>query len=77
MTRMAPLMCFFSVQHIKQVDGFGGCYRGLTPKLVGSVIGVIGSEKVVKKLGLDGTHEDDEKDEVELTDEQRLFKLKT
>lgn len=60
-----------TVKHIKSVDGLAGCYRGLAPKLIGSMAGAIGSEKVLKKLGLDEIHEDDEKDEIELTDEQR------
>lgn len=58
------------VKHIRQVDGLAGCYRGLTPKLIGSLAGAIGSEKIIAKLGLDDTHEDDEKDDVELTDEE-------
>lgn len=62
----------FPVKHVKEVDGLVGCYRGLGPKLIGSVVGIIGSEKVIKKLGLDEAHEDDEKDEFELTDEQRF-----
>lgn len=61
----------YVVKHIKSVDGLSGCYRGLTPKLIGSVAAVIGSEKVAAKFGFSEAHEDDDKDEVELTDEQR------
>lgn len=55
------------MKHIKRVDGFAGCYRGLTPKLVGSVVGVIGSKRVADKLGLE---ELEEKDENELTEQE-------
>lgn len=60
-----------TVKHIKKVDGLCGCYRGLTPKLIGAVIGTIGSEKVANKFGLNEANDDDVKDELELTDEER------
>lgn len=56
------------MKHIKKVDGFSGCYRGLTPKLIGSVVGVIGSQKVLDRFGLDVIAENDDKDECELSD---------
>lgn len=59
------------MKHIKKVDGFAGCYRGLTPKLVGSLVGVIGSKRVAEKFGLDENDENDGKDESELTEEER------
>lgn len=62
-----------AVKHIKSVDGLSGCYRGLTPKLVGSVIGVIGSKRVAEKLGLDENDENESKDESELTEEERYI----
>lgn len=72
MTFDDSLKCFVfivgAVKHIKKVDGLSGCYRGLTPKLVGSVFGVIGSQKVLDRFGLDVTTENDDKDEYELTD---------
>lgn len=60
-----------TVKHIKKVDGLSGCYRGLTPKLVGSVVGVIGSKRVAEKLGLDENDDNESKDESELTEEER------
>lgn len=60
-----------TVKHIKKVDGLSGCYRGLTPKLVGSVVGVIGSKRVAEKLGLDESDDNESKDESELTEEER------
>lgn len=58
------------VKHIKRVDGLAGCYRGLAPKLVGSVIGVIGSKRVADKLGLDEVEENDGKDDSEITEQE-------
>lgn len=34
------------------MDGFYGCYRGLTPKLVGSICSMVFSEKIANRLGL-------------------------
>lgn len=59
------------MQHIKKVDGLSGCYRGLSPKLIGSIVGVIGSKKVAEKLGLNENDQNDSKDESELTEEER------
>lgn len=59
------------MKHIKRVDGFYGCYRGLTPKLVGSIIGVIGSKRVADKLGLDEAEENESKDDSDITEEER------
>lgn len=52
------------------MDGFTGCYRGLTPKLVGSVAGVIGSQKLLEKLGFDAEEDAEEKDESDLSEEE-------
>lgn len=59
------------MKHIKRVDGFYGCYRGLTPKLVGSIVGVIGSKRVADKLGLDEIDENESKDDADITEEER------
>lgn len=61
---------FQYVKHIKKVDGLSGCYRGLTPKLIGSIVGVIGSRRVADKLGLDEIDENESKDESDLTEEE-------
>lgn len=58
------------MKHIKRVDGLSGCYRGLTPKLVGSIVGVIGSKRVADKLGLDEIDENESKDESDITEEE-------
>lgn len=68
----------FSVKHIRSVDGLSGCYRGLTPKLVGSIVGAIGSAKIANKLGIakEENRENEEidgaeVDETKLTEEER------
>lgn len=61
-----------AVKHIKKVDGLSGCYRGLAPKLIGSVVSVIGSKRIAEKLGLDDEYDGDEsKDSSEITDQER------
>lgn len=63
--------CFeILVKHIKSVDGLVGCYRGLTPKLIGTVVSVIGSKKVADSLELDVFDANESKDSAELTDEE-------
>lgn len=62
------------VGHIKSVDGFIGCYRGLTPKLVGSVLSSHFSEKVADKLGM-ATVDDSEKED--MTDEEYFERYQT
>lgn len=57
--------------YIKSIDGFFGCYRGLTPKLVGSVVGAVCSERIVNKLGMPG-NPDDGKDESEMSEEEQF-----
>lgn len=59
----------FSVKYIKRVDGLVGCYRGLGPKIIGTVVSSIGSEKIALKLGFERIP-DDNKDESELSEEE-------
>lgn len=54
--------------HIRKIDGFYGCYRGLTPKLVGSICSMVFSEKVADRLGLKAIEET--KDDENLSDEE-------
>lgn len=37
--------------HIRQTDGFFGMYRGLTPKLTGTILSMVFSEKIAECLG--------------------------
>ncbi|XP_055910394.1 mitochondrial carrier homolog 2 [Eupeodes corollae] len=45
--------------YIRQMDGFFGMYRGLTPKLVGSIVGMLCSERIADKLGLPAEKNDE------------------
>lgn len=67
-------LLWFSAGHIRKIDGFYGCYRGLTPKLVGSICSMVLSEKIADRLGLKPLEEP--KDDVNLSDEelQVIFK---
>ncbi|EDV99061.1 mitochondrial carrier homolog 2 [Drosophila grimshawi] len=67
-----PNICQYA-GHIKNVDGFYGCYRGLAPKLVGSVMSMVVSECVAQKLGLS---QQEDKDESELTEEENYLQFK-
>ena len=58
----------FAAGHIRSVDGFYGCYRGLTPKLVGTICTMVFSEKIANRLGLQAM--EDKKDDELLTDEE-------
>lgn len=55
------------MSYIKSVDGLIGCYRGLTPKLLGNVVSTYFSERIADKLGVAKVG-DDEKDD--LTEEE-------
>lgn len=59
---------FILVGHIKRVDGLSGCFRGLGPRLVGTIVSSCASDKIANKLGYIELPED-EKDE-DLTEEQ-------
>ncbi|CAD7081906.1 unnamed protein product [Hermetia illucens] len=61
--------------HIKKMDGFIGCYRGLAPKLVGSIVGSICSERIADKLGLAVVIDEDTKDDADLSDFERFSKF--
>lgn len=63
------------MKHIKSVDGISGCYRGLTPKIIGSIVSVIGSKKVADKLQLDEPDANDSKDSDELTEDEKSVPL--
>lgn len=39
--------------HIKQVDGFYGCFRGLSAKIIGNLLSAHYSEKIADQLGLE------------------------
>lgn len=45
--------------YIRKMDGFFGMYRGLTPKLVGSIVGLVFSERIASELGLPAEKHDE------------------
>lgn len=60
---------FISVSHIKSVDGLYGCYRGLSPKLLGNIVSTHLSEHIADKLGMAKVDEEEKEnmDEEEYT----------
>jgi len=54
---------FQYVSYIKSVDGLLGCYRGLTPKLVGNILSTYLAEQVADKLGV-AKVDDEEKEDI-------------
>lgn len=65
---------FQYVAFIKNTDGLIGCYRGLAPKLVGSILSSHYSDKIADKLGM-ARIEDAEKDD--MTDEEYYERFHT
>lgn len=69
---------FEYVKYIKSVDGFTGCYRGLMPKICGSLTCVFVNEKVVEILDKNerknrSSPEIDAEDESENVDPKKKF----
>lgn len=56
---------FFTVKHIKSVDGFTGCYRGLVPKVCAYTVGTIACDKTLEYLTNpeEKNEDEDERDE--------------
>lgn len=45
------IMVFYLVSYIKRTDGLAGCYVGLAPQLIGTIVAMVGSEKIANRLG--------------------------
>lgn len=60
--------------YILKTDGLSGCYRGLAPKLAGSIVGSLCSERIADRLGV-ATTADDSKDDSELTEDEQFTKF--
>lgn len=86
-----PLMTVFhsAAAYIKHVDGFYGCFRGLSAKIIGNVLSAHLSEKIADDLGFEAAKDSDSKrkskdergatdpeDEDKLLDEQYKKQLK-
>lgn len=54
------LICSILVSYIKSVDGLYGCYRGLSPKLLGNIVSTHLSEHIADKLGMAKVDEEEE-----------------
>lgn len=53
---------FEYVKHIKTVDGFSGCYRGLGPKICGNLVSAVATQKIAEWLESRDKEEDEESD---------------
>lgn len=47
------------MKHIKSVDGFTGCYRGLESKACGSILSAFATQKVTDYLEIRRIEEDE------------------
>ena len=65
---------FISVSHIKSVDGLSGCYRGLSPKLLGNIVSTHFSEQIADKLGMAKVDENEKDD---MTEEEYYKRFET
>ncbi|XP_045462917.1 mitochondrial carrier homolog 2 [Harmonia axyridis] len=65
---------FQYVKHIKTVDGFTGCYRGLESKACGSILSAIATQKVTDYLEMNRNDEDDDELDVELLKRKRFIR---
>lgn len=45
------LICLSPAGHIRRTDGFAGCFVGLGPKLMGTIVAAFGAERITKWLG--------------------------
>lgn len=46
--------------YIRKTDGLAGCYRGLTPRLIGSFLGTFAAERIADKLKLAAVTDEEE-----------------
>lgn len=52
-------MSVLSAGYIRTTDGLAGCYRGLTPRLVGAFLGSFGAERICDQLKLDAVTDEE------------------
>lgn len=64
---------FDYVKHIKTVDGFAGMYRGLVPKLCGSLVCAVTTEKVLQRYAGEVSRDDDEEHQQNVEDPRGKF----
>lgn len=66
------LFFLFLVSYIKSVDGLAGCYRGLTPKLVGNILSSHLSEHIADYFNCPKPEDDDDEDKDYKNSEEEL-----
>lgn len=78
-----PLLSIFTlfsflVGHIKKIDGLAGCFRGLTPKLVGNILSSHFGEQIADYFDCEKLGEEKEFDnpENELEDYYKRYEIK-
>jgi len=54
---------FFAVKHIKSVDGFTGCYRGLVPKVCSYTVSTIACDKTLEYLQSNSVEQNEDEDD--------------
>ncbi|KAL3275310.1 hypothetical protein HHI36_020077 [Cryptolaemus montrouzieri] len=64
---------FEYVKHIKTVDGFTGCYKGLESKVCGSLLSAIATQKVTEYLEVN-RNDDDEDEDVEIARRKKFIR---
>ncbi|XP_055701327.1 mitochondrial carrier homolog 2 [Phlebotomus papatasi] len=55
---------FKYVKYIRSVDGYSGCFVGLMPRLLGTIVSSVGSERIARHFGLGEVKENSEDEEV-------------
>ncbi|XP_019871349.2 mitochondrial carrier homolog 2-like [Aethina tumida] len=65
---------FEYVKHIKSVDGFSGCYRGLAPKVCGSLLSAVVTQKIIDSMEPVENENDNEQEEPEEVRWQKFIK---
>jgi carrier protein len=68
--RNTKSLIFLLVGHIKSVDGLAGCFRGVTPKIVGNIFATHLSEKVADWVGCPENDENENAPEKEYKDSE-------
>lgn len=71
-SRFNSLIFILSAAYIRTTDGLAGCYRGLTPRLLGAFLGAFGAERIADKLKLDTVT--DEEAQAGQTNDAQLYK---
>lgn len=58
-------MSFFTVRHIKSVDGFTGCYRGMVPKMCSYTVCTLIYDKTLEHFQTNSEQNEEEDDDNE------------